>query len=37
MAHYEEFGFVGVFTKPYRLEEMSQALHKVISAERGEA
>jgi PAS domain S-box-containing protein len=37
MGHYEEFGFVGVFTKPYRLDDMSQALHKVISGERAEA
>jgi CheY-like chemotaxis protein len=31
LAHYQDFGFRGVITKPFRLEELSEVLHKVMS------
>jgi len=30
MADYRKFGFSGVITKPYKIEELSKVLHKVI-------
>ncbi|MGQ9608222.1 MAG: PAS domain-containing hybrid sensor histidine kinase/response regulator [bacterium] len=31
MAEYKEYGFCGFIVKPYRLEELSEVLHKVIA------
>jgi two-component system, cell cycle sensor histidine kinase and response regulator CckA len=31
MADYKTHGFVGVVSKPYRLEELSRSLHEVIA------
>jgi PAS domain S-box-containing protein len=31
MAHYEDYGFVGVIAKPYRVREMAEIVNKVIS------
>ena len=33
MANYEKFGFKGIITKPYNMEELSKILHKVITGE----
>ncbi|HOV86038.1 MAG TPA: response regulator [Syntrophobacteraceae bacterium] len=30
MAHYERYGFCGVVTKPYRIEQLSEVLHRVL-------
>lgn len=30
MAEYKQYGFSGVISKPYKIEELSQTLHKVI-------
>jgi CheY-like chemotaxis protein len=31
MADYKKHGFVGVVSKPYRLEELSRSLHEVMA------
>ena len=31
MANYEQYGFRGVIAKPYRLQELSEVLHRVIA------
>ncbi len=31
MAHYREYGFVGVIAKPYKIREMSEIVKKVVS------
>jgi PAS domain S-box-containing protein len=31
MANYKEYGFAGVVSKPYKVQELSELLHKVIS------
>ncbi len=33
MANYEKFGFKGIITKPYNMEELSKILHNVITGE----
>jgi len=33
MSHYEEYGFKGVISKPYRIEELSEVLYRVISGD----
>ncbi len=33
MAKYEEYGFVGVITKPYVVAELNEKLHKIIAGE----
>jgi len=30
MAHYEDYGFCGVLSKPYRLEELSRVIHDLL-------
>lgn len=34
MTHYQEYGFRGYIKKPYRLEELSKALHEALMAEK---
>ncbi len=31
MANYKEYGFAGVVLKPYKVQELSETLHKIIS------
>lgn len=33
MANFEQYGFRGVLTKPYRIEELSAVLHRVLAGE----
>jgi hypothetical protein len=30
MSNYREYGFIGVIPKPYRLQELSRALHAAM-------
>lgn len=32
MANYEEYGFIGIVPKPYKIEEMSKKLHEILGA-----
>lgn len=32
MAHHLEYGFKGVITKPYTIEQLSRAVHRLISS-----
>lgn len=34
MANYRNYGFKGIVPKPYRIEELSQVLHEVITCEK---
>ena len=33
IANYRDYGFMGMIVKPYRLEELSEALHQVLKAD----
>ena len=31
ISHFRDYGFTAVVTKPYRIEELSEILHRVLS------
>jgi FixJ family two-component response regulator len=35
MTEFRKYGFQGVITKPYRIREMSEVIHRVLSREPG--
>jgi CheY-like chemotaxis protein len=37
MANFKDYGFCDVVAKPYKVQELSQALHRVISQPRSES